>query len=128
MLIGRPSDPPTCYISHIGGGPLRLKVFEGIEFEKLQKVVPSRFLSAFSGLPRGGVFSLVIFSTDDVILSGAAKKAIKRLSLSDETRTYLALGYCFTVESTAVLTEHGFQIVRLHDFHWTDESYQRVTI
>ena len=96
-----------------------------MDYEKLIKVVPPRFKSVVSALPRGGQFSAIVFHGEDVVLSGHTKKALRRL-LSTENVALLALGYCFTQEAQELLCTEGFEIVQLHHFHWTDESYQTI--
>jgi hypothetical protein len=96
-----------------------------MSYEKLCKIVPQRFRALVSSIPTDGTFDVAIFPGDEVILSGTARKAVKRIEYVEGHRR-VVIGYCFTQESKKELVESGFEIVEFHDFAWTDESYVRI--
>jgi hypothetical protein len=101
---------------------LKLRIYNEISYEKLCKIAPQRYRAYVSSIPSDGTFDVAMFPGDEVILSGTARKAIRRIE-HIEGRRKVVIGYCFTLESKKELAESGFEIVEFHSFSWTDESY-----
>lgn len=105
---------------------MKFKIYNNLSFEKLLKVVPSRYKNLISALSRNDEFDVVIFLNDsEVVLSGTANKAIKGFKKTDRNRI-LALGYCFMIEARILFRENGFEMIELRSFEWTDESYTAI--
>ena len=62
---------------------------------------------------------------EDVVVSTVVRHALQSRHLSDER--IIAVGGNFTAEARALLDAAGAIVVRLDDFHWSDESYKDIT-
>jgi hypothetical protein len=67
-----------------------------------------------------------VFGTakDEIVLSGAVRRALDRLQLAEGEMVAAAPG--FTAEALDLLRARGATILTLGDFHWTDASFQAV--
>ncbi len=62
----------------------------------------------------------------DVVLSSVVRRALDSIGTMAEP-SRLAIGGCFTAEARHLLTEAGFVAYSLHEFHWTDKSYKKIS-
>lgn len=108
-----------------GGSLLKIKVFKELDFNKLNNIIPQWYKSLISALPNESIYDIAIFPNDKVILSGNAQKVVSKLGKNNDNRM-LALGYCFTKETRLLFKENNIEIIELHEFHWTDESYTNI--
>lgn len=108
-----------------GRSNIKHMTFVNKTYEQLQKLVSPRYKQV---IPKGtDVVCGVIFDEEEVVLSSAVRKALKKvnLNLNDEAKK-LAIGYNFTFESIQLLHEYNFDVVSLRDFPWTDERYKAI--
>jgi len=72
-------------------------------------------------------FTVLLFPHDreDVVISSAVRRALQSQHLTDE-RVIAAAGN-FTAEAKSFLDAAGVIVLRLSDYHWTDDSYKDIT-
>jgi hypothetical protein len=71
-------------------------------------------------------FAVLLFphEREDVVISSAVRHALQSQHSSDERM--IAVGGNFTEEARAFLDAAGVIVLRLSDFHWTDDSYKAI--
>ena len=79
-----------------------------------------------STLLHGGPYTVVLFALNqDPIRSGVATKAVEHLGEADGGPV-LAFAAGLTADAAAVLAGRGIDAITVSDFHWTDESFDRI--
>jgi len=70
-------------------------------------------------------FTLLLFphTVEDVVRSVPVRKALTRVAPGSRV---VAAGGNFTEEALQALSERGVLVLRVNDYHWTDESHARV--
>jgi hypothetical protein len=106
---------------------MNFRIVRKVEAARLADLVPPPLRRRLPGtLLRGGPYSVVVFPlSQDPVKSGAAAKAVARLGDGD-AGPVLAFGAGFTADALAVLAARGISVVTVSDFHWTDQTFERI--
>jgi hypothetical protein len=92
--------------------------------------IPARLPTELRGpLPpaQSHVYTVMIFPPGQVIHSGLASKAVRRLP-TDGGLPILAVGTTFTVEAQQVLQNASIFLVERKPWHWTDQSHEEIKV
>ncbi len=101
------------------------KKYKDISFNKLLKVVPSRYKNLLYASKHPEISDVIIFPANEVLLSSRIRKAVRSFS-ENENNNKLILGYSFTYDAKTMMQENNIAYVELFDFGWTDESYLHI--
>lgn len=71
-----------------------------------------------------GPFTLINFGSRAVVLSGAARKPLRRIGDTQEQIVAVAMG--FSADARELLAEHGALVIEHGEYHWTDDRYVRI--
>jgi hypothetical protein len=106
---------------------MKFRIIRAVESARLVDLLPPPLQRRLPGtLRRGGPYTVLVFPLSrDPVKSGAAAKAVARLGVCDPGPV-LAFGAEFTADALAILTARGVAVVTVSDFHWTDQTFERV--
>jgi hypothetical protein len=106
---------------------MKFRILRGVEAARLADVVPPPLRRRLPPpLLKHGPYTVLVFPLAlDPVRSGAAAKAIARLDEGDSDPV-LAFGADFTVDALAILAARGVTALAVGDWHWTDQSYERI--
>ena len=102
----------------------KFTILGSVPAERIPAIVPPEYRDRVRlAAHPGKEYTVVLFGRDreDVVTSGPVRRALAKIPAAENV---LAIGAGFTVEAVELLARRHAGIVRLGEFHWTDESYK----
>jgi hypothetical protein len=100
--------------------PLTIRIADKHDIAKL----PKKYLGVIGQQQIGRTLIILDGDKEDVLTSKEIEKVLKKIKFKDGIDYSLLLPNV-TIEAERVITKLGYELIRLNNFYWTDNSYSQ---